>query len=89
MGPAPLRFQASYSWILLEALGNFVGLFAWMSISSVVPEGRITVSFSSLFLSIVPGVKQELNQYLPIVDGNSGGSGVESRVNRSTGKVSS
>lgn len=60
-----------------------------MSISSVVPEGRITVSFSSFFLSIVPGVKQELSQHLPMAGGNSGGSGVESRVNSSTGKVSS
>lgn len=38
------------------------------------------------FVPIVPGTEQELDQYLPVADGDGGGSDVESTVNRSTAK---
>lgn len=43
--PAHLAMPAFFFSPLLDPIWDFVGIFAWVSISSVVPEVRIAVSF--------------------------------------------
>lgn len=76
LGPCPSGSKCSLFLDFTRGRWGFCWLVC-MAISSVVPEGRISVFF--IFVSIVPGVEQELNQYLPIAGGNGGSSDVESR----------
>lgn len=92
MGPCPCGLQGLCFFLLLFCFLAFTRhywgfcWFVYLDVNLLCSSRGQDYSVFFIFISIVPGIKQELKQYLPVAGGDGGGTAVESRVNRSTAK---